>query len=447
MRFSGTNFPKPARPALTRSVAALAALLIASVAHAADWPRILGPADNCTTPETGLLKEFPATGLKVLWETEKGSGYGGPAIAGDTLVFFHRVEDEEIVEARNAATGVKKWRHAYPVEYTPRYGGGTGPKTSPVIAGNLVFSFGVTGELHAFDLASGKVAWRRSCSKDFGMPTGFFGGGATPLVHGDRLIVEVGGEIEGVAVNSVALELATGKLVWTAKHAWGAAYASPVPAKINGKSAILVFAGGESRPPTGGLLVINPEDGTVLSELPHRASIAESVNASTPVVTGENRVFISEAYGRGGVNVDLSGDFKAKPVWKSKKFGMLFMTPLSRDGCLFGFEGYSERLAELVCVDAATGKEVWRNDLGGGLGRGSLLQTGDGVLCLGEFGDLAWLEISPKGASVKARTKLFSAPETWTLPAVSNGRLYVCQNEQGNSDTKPRLICYEFRGK
>ena len=124
---------------------------------------------------------------------------------------------------------------------------------------------------------------------------------------------------------------------------------------------------------------------------------------------------------------------------------MYWMTPLVKDGRVYGFAGMNERLAELVCHESASGRELWRTDLGGDFARGSLLQTGNGTLCLGEFGDLAWLDLSPKGAKVLSRTKLFHAPETWTLPAVANGRLYVCQHEPGRGGSKPRLICYDFR--
>ena len=121
------------------------------------------------------------------------------------------------------------------------------------------------------------------------------------------------------------------------------------------------------------------------------------------------------------------------------------MTPFVREGCLFGFAGQRERLTELVCCDAVSGKELWRNDLGGGFGRSSLLAVDGGVLCLGEFGDLAWLELSRKGAAIKSRAKLFNAPETWTLPAISRGRLYVSQNDGMPRAGRPRLICYDFR--
>src|SRR4029453_6960483 len=105
-----------------------------------------------------------------------------------------------------------------------------------------------------------------------------------PLVLGSRLIVQLGGRHEGKAVNTAAFDTATGKLLWTAAHEWGASYASPVPARLHGRECVLVFAGGESRPPTGGLLVIDVANGSVLAAAEHRAEIAESVSASSPVI-------------------------------------------------------------------------------------------------------------------------------------------------------------------
>jgi hypothetical protein len=287
-------------------------------------------------------------------------------------------------------------------------------------------------------------------ASEYDMGPVFFGHGSTPLVLGSRLIVQLGGRIVGKTVNTAAFDVTSGKLLWMAEHPWGASYASPLPAMLHGRECVLVFAGGESRPPTGGLLVIDATNGTVLAAAGHRAEIAESVSASSPVVVSAEpgkavSVFVSEAYGAGGACFALSPDFAITPVWTNKNFDLYWMTPLIGDGCLFGFAGQSERLAELVCCDAATGRELWRNDLGGGFGRGSLLAVDGGMLCLGEFGDLAWLELSRKGAAIKSRAKLFNAPETWTLPAISHGRLYVSQNEPDAAGRSPRLICYDFR--
>ncbi len=420
--------------------------------HAADWPRLLGPGDDATTTEAGLLGELPKAGLPVLWEVGKGSGFGGPAIVGERVVFFHRVDTKEVVECVSAETGQGIWKVEYPAVYRSRYGGSEGPRTSPVIAEGRVFTFGITGALHCLELATGKVVWERECAEDFAMDKQFFGFGSTPLVMGQRLILQLGGKVDGVPVNAVALDVATGKSLWSAKHEWSASYASPVPAKLHGRECVLIFAGGESRPPTGGLLVVDAADGAVLAATPHRAENAESVNASSPVVASAEqgkaaRIFVSEAYTAGGRCVEIAADFTVKSAWVAEKFGMYWMTPLVREGCIYGFAGMSESLAELACYDVATGKERWRTDLGGGFGRASLLAAGDRVLCLGEFGDLAWLDLSAQGAKVRSQCRLFHAPETWTLPALSNGRLYVSQNEAGGAGQKRRIICYDLRAK
>ena len=414
---------------------------LALAAHSADWPRLLGPADNCSTPETGLRRELPEK-LPILWEMERGEGLGGPAIVGGNLFVFHRLDEDEVIECRDAVSGMQRWSQRYPAGYRPRYGGGHGPRTSPVVAGGRVFTFGITGKLTALDAATGKVLWQRDGARDFEMQAVFFGIGSTPLVVGERLIVQLGGKESGLPLQCAALDVATGKKLWTATHEWGASYGSPVPATIHGRECVLMFAGGLSRPPTGGLLVIESATGKVLASAVHRADMAESVNASSPVLVSANRVFVSEAYTAGGLCVEIAPDFSTKTVWKDEALGLYWMTPIVREGVIFGSAGMSDRLAEFTAHDVATGKQLWRTDFGGTFGRASLLATGDGVLCLGEFGDLAWLELTRKGGRVLSRTKLFHAPETWTLPALAAGRLYVSQNEG-----KRRLICYDLRGK
>jgi len=436
----------------SRSVVRSSPKPLAPGAATTAWPRLLGPSDNATSQETHLLHDLPATGPRVVWEAAKGNGFGGPAIQGDRLVIFNRVDDNEVVECLNAETGARFWEFHYPAPYRPRYGGSMGPRTSPVIEAGHVVTFGISGMLHCLDLATGAVIWKRDLAREMGMEQGFFGHGSTPLALGSRLIVQVGGSIKGAPVNTAAFDTATGKLLWIARHEWGASYASPIPAELNGKQCVLVFAGGESRPPTGGLLVIDAASGAVLGAAAHRADIAESVSASTPVIASSEpgrpaRVFVSESYSAGGAVFDIAPDFSIKPAWKAENFGIYWMTPLVRDGCLFGFAGQSERLSELVCHDIATGRELWRTDLGGAYGRASLLAVDGGVLCLGEFGDLAWLNLSRAGASVKSHAKLFDAPETWTPPAISRGLLYVSQNEPGARGSKPRIICYDLRGE
>ncbi len=428
---------------------------LAEGAATSDWPRFLGPNDDATSPETKLLRRWPEGGPKMVWELKRGEGYTCPAIGGGKLVLFHRLGDEEVVECRNAETGEALWSFGYPVEYRDRYGYNNGPRASPVIEGGNVYVAGVTAKLHCLALADGKVLWKQDLMKDFGVADNFFGYGPTPVVWKDSLLVSVG----GTDVSVCALDKLTGKVKWKVKDEWGASYSSPVVKSLRGKPRLLVFAGGESRPATGGLIVLDPDTGEIFDRVSWRADKYESVNASTPIVVSGNRVFISECYEKGGVLLEFDEGMKGKPVWNERWFGMHWMTPVREGKFVYGFAGRNEPDVEFKCVNAETGEIVWKEDLRWEekLGpdvwvrsyfRGSLLKVDGSYLCLGEHGTLAWMSLTPEGVRVDAREQLFLAQHSWTLPAVSRGLLYVCQNERDELTKEPaRLICYDLRGE
>ena len=258
----------------------------------------------------------------------------------------------------------------------------------------------------------------------------------------------------------VAFDKTTGREVWRAGKQWGPSYASPVPGVVQGKRRVFVFAGGESDPPTGGLLSIEPETGRVDFEFPWRSRSYESVNASCPVIF-DNKVFVSASYRAGSALVEVRPDFTHRVVWTTREIGLHFNTAIHRDGYLYAFDGRNEPDASLVCVDVSNGKVVWREtpewmetlDARGGreqlLGtyRGSLLAVDGQFLCLGELGHLLWLELTPSGYKQLSRAWLFAARESWVLPVLSRGLLYVAQNTRDTlHGTTPRLMCYDLRG-
>lgn len=216
-----------------------------------DWATFLGPTHNAVSTETKLSRTLPPP---LVWEFPKGTSYASPAIAGGRLMFIHRVGDEEVVECLDPETGAGRWQFKYGTVFEDRYGYNNGPRASPVIDGDRTFTMGAEGKLHCFDLSSGKVVWKRDIRAEYKVPQDFFGTASTPLVEGRLLIVNAGAP-GGPCV--VALEKATGKEVWRAGKEWGPSYASPVPAVVHGQRRVFVFAGGESDPPTGGLMCID----------------------------------------------------------------------------------------------------------------------------------------------------------------------------------------------
>jgi hypothetical protein len=178
-------------------------------------------------------------------------------------------------------------------------------------------------------------------------------------------------------------------------------------------------------------------------------------------------VFISECYGKGGTLLQLSvegGKLAAKPLWETDKLCTHFMTALPLDGHLYGCDGHGPANCPIVCVDMKGGEERWRNEpdlseevtLASGekktvkfsTDRCHLLRADGKTLCLSEWGHLAYLELTPAGCKVTSRKWLFAVPqgETWSVPVLSRGLLYVCQNNPDPLTKKgPRVICYDLR--
>jgi outer membrane protein assembly factor BamB len=423
-----------------------------------DWRAYNGPSLNATSSETPLVTSFGKSGPTMVWEVPKGQGFAAPAVIGERLVLFHRVGDQEVVECLNAETGKRFWKSGYPTEYSDRYGFNGGPRCQPVSDGEFVYTLGAAGKLHCFKLTTGQILWKRDILKEFKLPQNFFGVGATPLLEGDVLIVNVGA-VEGPCV--AGFDRKTGKMVWGAGKDWTPGYAAPVAATIHGKRRVFVFTGGDSRPAAGGLLCIDPVSGKVDFTFPWRSRTYTSVNASAPLIIG-NQIFISECYGEGGALLEVNADGSYRQVWTSEALNTHFMTAVHKDGYLYGVAGHGPQNAPLVCIDLKTGKEMWRlepdweetikteqGDRKARLfpGLASLMLVDGRCLLQGEFGHLAWLDLNPKEYKEVERVRPFLAPETWSMPALSRGLLYVCQNERGPDGTAPRLICYDLRGE
>ena len=139
--------------------------------------------------ETGLLTSWPDKGPPMLWEKSIGEGYSGPVVAGNRLILFHRVENEDVVECLDAVTGKGQWKFVYATEYRDNFGKGDGPRATPLIAAGRVFTLGPQGELHCLDLSTGKKVWVHFLAKEYELPDNFFGIGTSPILENDLLLV------------------------------------------------------------------------------------------------------------------------------------------------------------------------------------------------------------------------------------------------------------------
>lgn len=378
-----------------------------AAALAGDWPQHLGPARNGFYPDGDFA--WSGGGLKQIWTREVGAGFAAPAVAGGKLFVFHRVGNNEVLEALDPKSGKPVWKGEYATGYRDDFGFDEGPRAAPCVTDGKVYTHGAEGTLTAWDAASGKRVWQRDTMKDFHAPKGYFGAACAPVVFDGRVLLGVGGANGG---GIVAFDAASGKTSWQALND-EAGYSSPVVAPLNGQPRAIFFT-------RTGLAVLDPQTGKVLAQLRWRSRSAASVNAATPLVSG-NQIFLTASYGTGAVLLDMSSG-QPKEVWSGDdSMSCHYATPVLKDGMLYGYHGRQEMGAELRCVEWKTGKVRWANEK---FGAGSILLVQNRILMVRETGQVVLAETNPgafKGVAV------FKAFETTVraYPALAGGTLFI----------------------
>jgi len=396
---------------VTLVVAAMAGAAVGLVAQ--DWPQILGPGRNGIYTGPPIVASFPRTGPPLLWKRGVGAGFAGPAVAAGKLVLFHRVNNRETVEEMDAATGKTIWTFDYATSYRDDFGFDEGPRAVPVIAGGRVFTHGADGWLHGLEFTTGKKLWAVDTRRVFDAPKGYFGVATSPLVDGDRVMVNVGGKTAGI----VAFDVATGKTLWTSTSD-EASYSAPVIADIAGQHTAVFFT-------RTGLAAIDPANGNVRCQYRWRARMAASVNAAAPIVVND-QIFLSASYGTGAVLLQVANN-AVKPIWSGdESMSNHYSTSVYKDGYLYGFEGRQEFGQRLRCVELATGKVMWDVE---DFGAGSLLIAGEALVIMRESGELALAPASPKAFRFASRAQLMPGVVR-AFPALADGRYFVRNERQ-----------------
>ncbi len=407
----------------------------------ADWPGFLGPSQNSSSQERGILTNWPDQGLRVEWTAPLGEGYAAPSISRGRLYQFDRIKDEARLICRNAETGQQIWTYRYPTQYEDYYGYDGGPRCCPVIDANRVYLHGVDGQLICLDAFHGNEIWKIDTQDKYHFRQNFFGVASTPIVYGDLLLVAIGGspkelhvddfrDLKGNGSGIVAFDKKTGQERYAITNEL-ASYSSPTLATIRGQPWGLYFA-------RGGLIAFRPKTGKVAFQFPWRARILESVNASNPLVVGDE-ILLTECYGPGGVLLKVK-DEGYERIWddanrgREKSLQCHWNTPVYHDGFVFGSSGRNTSNAELRCVAWKTGNVRWSKR---GLGRASFLKVDGHLLCLTEYGELLLVKLDPDRYHEMARWKVPGLRyPCWAAPVLAHGLLYVRGKE--------RLVCLEL---
>jgi outer membrane protein assembly factor BamB len=364
-----------------------------------DWPQYRGLNRDGISLETGLVKTWPATGPKVVWRVPIGEGYSGIVAVGDKLFTMDGRGKDEFVVALNATTGKELWRYRNDASFDNDQG--SGPRSTPIVDGNMVYALGALGQLTALSANDGKKIWAHNLQNEFGSEIPQWGTSTTPLIEKDLLIVDVGGS----AGNSiVAFHKKNGTVQWKV-HTDKQGYSAPIAVTVNGTRQILVF--------TGTSLVSVTPQGKLLWKYPWRTSW--DANIAAPVFVPPDKVFISTSYDVGAALLQIK-PVGAQEIWKSRVMKNHFNSSVLYKNHIYGFDD-----ANLKCIDALTGAEKWKQY---GFGKGSLILADGLLIVLGERGQLILAEATPTAFKQVANHQALQG-KTWTMPSLSNGKLYL----------------------
>lgn len=294
---------------------------------------------------------------------------------------------------------------------------GSGPRATPTVVDDLVYTLGASGMLHCLKLADGAMVWRHNLTEKFEAKAPDCGYTASPLVEGDRVIVPPGGS----AGRSVAaFQRRTGALAWSSLDD-APGYSSPVAATLAGVRQVLLLT-------LTRLVALDPATGAELWSFPWGSP--EYPNIATPIVV-DDYVFISTGYGIGCALLKISktdGRLHAEKVYANNRMRNHFATSVYHGQHLYGFSEFM-----LTCMEVRSGKVKWTAR---GYQKGSLLAAGDQLIVLGEQGKLGLVAADPeKYRELSACTPVSS--KCWTPPVLADGRLYVRSADA--------LLCFDLR--
>lgn len=416
-------------------------LLTATFAGAADWPQWRGLKRDGHSPETGLLKAWPAKGPKLAWQSKDvGTGYSTAAVVGGTIYIMGARDGVEYVMALDGK-GKEKWATKIGPVYTFKTNVWTdGPNATPTVDEDAVYALGSQGILVCVERKTGKEVWRKDFPKDLDAVIGNIGGSPekmgwgyswSPLLDGDNLICVPGGK-DGLLA---ALNRKTGAVVWRSKA---------VPAESNYASPIVIEVGGTRQyvqVTQDGMVGIDTKGGLLWSY--KRRTPWPDVVCDTPILQGD-LLYTTEW---GGAELVRLGKPKPAKEYSLKEIGNRHGGVVLVDGYVFGYheeQGWR-------CQNFTTGKIEWRAPRGrAALPMGSTTYADGRVYCFCDGtgaaapGIAALLDPSPKAYKVISRFNLPKASDkrklrggVWTPPVIADGRLYLRDQEL--------LFCYEIK--
>jgi outer membrane protein assembly factor BamB len=410
-------------------------ILGAGSSHGDDWPRWMGPGRNNVWTESGILERFPEPGAKVLWRTPIAGGYSGPAVAAGRVYITDYVTSDNVKVAnfeRKNFTGVERalcldeqtgeilWKHEYPVKYSISYP--AGPRCTPTVDGDDVYTLGAEGNLICFAAKTGEVKWSKDLPAAYNTKTPLWGYAAHPLVDGNSVITLAGGD----GSHTVALEKVTGEELWRSGTASEQGYSPPTIVNYAGVRQLILLSPDHVRS-------VNPKTGAEYWSVPYEASNGSII--MSPVLCGEY-LYVA-GFSQRSLLLQLTSEKPgATEMWRDKRkdaISPVNVQPFFANGVLYGLD----QSGDLAAVSIPSGERLWETsqplaERRVGSGTVFIVKRADRFWMFTEQGELVIAEMDEDGFRELDRTKViepsnvaFGRDVVWSMPAFANKHAYI----------------------
>jgi outer membrane protein assembly factor BamB len=375
-----------------------------------------GPDRDGKYPDTGLLKQWPQDGPKMLWAYEDlGKGFSS-AVLVDNKIYTTGVEGEIGYVYELSMQGALLRKFPYGEEMVASY---PGSRSTPVIAGTHLYMATGVGNLLCIDLTTGQEKWSRDLFSDFDGKNIQWGLTENLILDGDVIYCSPGGKKNNV----VALNRFTGKLIWSSEGKGElSAYNSPLMIDHNGRRILVTML-------QKYILGIDPGTGKLIWSYPF--TNRHDIHPNTPIYH-DGSLYCVSGYGNGGVKLRLSEDGSSvTKEWFNSDLDNQMGGTILHNNYIYG-SGHNNR--SWYCINWETGEAAHDSRE---LAAGTVIFA-DGMLYVySQRGELALVEPLAGSFRVVSKTSIeLGSDQHWAHLVINNGILYV---RRGNA-----LMAYDI---
>lgn len=372
-----------------------------SQAALAQWTQWGGANGDFTADSAGLANAWPTEGPRKIWSRDLGEGYSAILAHQGRLYTMYRENGKEIATCLDAGTGESIWEHRYEVATKPGHAKrfGEGPRSTPLLAGDRLFTIGVAGTMHCLDKNNGKVIWTHELWDEFGGNVLQHGYASSPFDYQDTVIILVGAKDAAV----MALKKSDGSVVWKS-GSFENSYSTPRLLRVDGQDQLVTFMATE-------MVGMDPNNGDIKWTYAHENQWKQ--NVCMPAMADEQHLFLSTTdAGSRGLKLTQNGHkTNVEEIWSSRKVQFFHITTVQQGDYVYGTTSSAGILA---AINIRTGKLAWRKR---GFPKATCVAVDGKAIMLDEDGQLSLLTLTPEGVTVHSQAKILGNP-AWTVPTI-----------------------------